>query len=406
MSFQQAILSALTALAGQKFKTFLTLLGIIIGITTLITVVSVIEGANAYIADKVANLGPDVFQLSQFPRISPNFNEYFKAAKWKGIEYEDYVYLADKSKETLRIGFSTRVTDLLKYRQESMENTSVRGVTANVIDMERKLLQDGRFFEAIDDERRRQVAVLGTDVVEQLYSNTDPIGRKIFIGGREFTIIGTLQKQGSVFGQSRDRFVMIPALTLFKIYGQRHRISIVCQAPGEARLASSIEEIRHLMRLRRRIREGMEDTFSISTAETVIGIYRTITSGFFLVTTVIASISLLVGGVVIMNIMLVNVKERTREIGIRKAMGARSRDILMQFLLEAITICLVGGAIGIFLGLGLAVMVEHLTPFPASLRITVVMGGFLVSSLVGVFFGIYPAYRAAQLDPIDALRYE
>ena len=406
MSFKQAILSALAALSEQKFKTFLTLLGIIIGITTLITVVSIIEGANFYVANKVADLGPAVFQVSQFPRVSLNFNEYLKATKWKSIEYEDYVYLAEKSRETLRIGFAARATDLVKHRQQSMENTTIRGVTSNMIDIERKQLQDGRFFNAADGELHRLVAVLGTDIIEQLFDNADPIGKKILIGGREFLVIGTIRKLGSVFGNPRDRFVMIPALTLFKIYGQRRGLSIFCQAPNEAKLAGSVDEVRHLMRIRRQARQGMPDPFSISTADTIMGIYRTITSSFFLVTVVIASISLLVGGVVIMNIMLVNVKERTREIGIRKAMGARSRDILMQFLLEAVTICLVGGAIGIVLGLGLAISVEYWTPFPATIHTTVIIGGFLVSSLVGVFFGIYPAYRAAQLDPIDALRYE
>jgi putative ABC transport system permease protein len=406
MSITQAILSALAALYEQKFKTFLTLLGIIIGITTLITVVTLIEGANFYVADKVADLGPTVFQVSQFPRVSLNFNEYLKAMKWKRIEYEDYQYLANRAQEILRIGFASGATGLVKYRQESMENVTVRGVTPSMIDIEKKVLQDGRFFNASDGELHRQVAVIGADISDHLFEKEDPIGKKVLVGGREFLVIGTISRLGSVFGNSRDRFVMIPAPTLFKIYGQRRSVAIYCQAPDETKLAAAIDEATHLLRVRRQLGAGAVNTFSITTADTIMTIYRTITSSFFLVTIVISSISLLVGGVVIMNIMLVSVKERTREIGIRKAVGGRSKDILLQFLFEAITICIVGGLIGIAFGLGLAKLVELLTPFPADVRVGVVLLGFAVSTLVGVFFGIYPAYRAADLDPIEALRYE
>jgi putative ABC transport system permease protein len=406
MSLKQAILSALAALYEQKFKTFLTLLGIIIGITSLITVETLIEGANFYVADKVADLGPTVFQVSQFPRISLNYNEYIKAMKWKRIEYEDYEYLAERARETLRIGFTTRATGRAKYRQESMDNIAIRGVTPNMIDIEKKELEDGRFFNPSDGEMRRMVAVIGADISEHLFEREDPIGKRMLIGGREFLVIGTIKMLGSVFGISRDRFVMIPAPTLFKIYGQRRSVSIYCQAADQDRLPAAMDEIIHLMRVRRHLSGDAPSTFSITTADTIMGIYRTVTSSFFLVTIVISSISLLVGGVVIMNIMLVSVKERTREIGVRKAVGARSRDILLQFLFEAITICVVGGIIGIVLGLCLAKLVEWLTPFPADVRIGVIIVGFIASTLVGVFFGIYPAYRAAELDPIDALRYE
>lgn len=406
MSLKEAVLSAMSSLLAQKFKTFLTLLGIVIGITTLITIVTLIEGANFYVADKIADLGPAVFQVSQFPRVSLNFNEYLKAMKWKRIEYEDYRYLVEKSRETLRVGFASGANDRVRYRDQTATNTFIRGVTPNMIDIERKEVQDGRFFDESDAEMRRSVCVLGADIAEQLFEREDPISKKILIGGREFLVVGTIKRLGSVFGNSRDKFVMIPAQTLFKVYGSRRSVSIYCQAPTEGKLAGATEEVRHLMRVRRHIVEGQPDTFSITTAETIMGIYKTVTSSFFLVTIIISSISLLVGGVVIMNIMLVNVQERTREIGVRKAVGARSRDILMQFLSEAVTICLVGGLVGIVLGLGIAKLVEYLTPFPANVRVAVILLGFVVSTIVGVFFGIYPAYRAAELNPIEALRYE
>jgi putative ABC transport system permease protein len=406
MGFREAILSALSSLLTQKFKTFLTLLGIIIGITTLITVVTLIEGANFYVSDKIADLGPNVFQLSQFPRVSLNYNEYLKAMKWKRIEHADYLYLLEKSRNPLRIGFSCSANDLIRYRDQTFPSTAVRGVSTNMIDIEKKEIQDGRFVSEADAEMRRQVCVLGADIVEKLFVREDPISKKILVGGREFLVIGTIKPLGSVFGNSRDKFVIIPAPTLFKIYGSRRRVAIYCQARSQDEVEPTIDEIVHLMRIRRHVAEGDPNNFSITTAETIMGIYRTVTSSFFLVTIIISSISLLVGGVVIMNIMLVSVKERTREIGVRKAMGARSRDILMQFLSEAVTICLVGGALGILLGLSIAKLVELLTPFPANIRIVVVVLGFAVSTCVGVFFGIYPAYRAAELDPIEALRYE
>lgn len=406
MSFKEAVLTALSSLLAQKFKTFLTLLGIIIGITTLITVVTLIEGANFYVSDKIADLGPGVFQLSQFPRVSANYNDYLKAMKWKHIEYEDYQYLAEKSHEAVRVGFAAGATDRIRYRDQSLPNVLVRGVSPNLIDIERKEVEDGRFFSESDADMRRSVCLLGADIVDKLFEREDPVGKKILVGGREFLVIGTIKRLGSVFGNSRDKFVLIPAPTLFKIYGSRRSVSIYCKAQSADQVPAAIEEIRHWMRVRRHLGEGQPDNFSVTTAETIMGIYKTITSSFFLVTIIIASISLLVGGVVIMNIMLVNVKERTREIGVRKALGARSRDILMQFLSEAVTLCLVGGLIGILLGIGAAKLVESLTPFPADVRLAVILLGFLVSTFVGVFFGLYPAYRAAELSPIEALRYE
>ena len=406
MTLREAVISALSSIVAQKLKTSLTLLGIIIGITTLITIVTLIEGANFYVSDKIADLGPAVFQVSRTPRVSINYNEFLKAAKWKRIEYDDYLYLSERSKEVLRIGAAATSTDKIRYRDQTSLNTSVRGVTANMIKIERKEVADGRFFSEVDEEMRRMVCVLGADLVDNLFRNQDPIGKKILIGGREFLVIGTIERVGTVFGNSRDKFVMVPTSTLFKIYGHRRSVTIYCQAPSEEWLPISIDEVRYLLRFRRHIKEGGADTFSITTADTIMGIYKTITSSFFIVTLIISSITLLVGGVVIMNIMLVSVRERTKEIGVRKALGARSRDILLQFLSEAVTICLVGGLIGILLGLGIAKLVAYLTPFPADVQFLVILLGFIVSTIEGIFFGIYPACRAAELSPIEALRYE
>lgn len=406
MNILEAVASAVQSLVAQKLRSFLTLLGIVIGISTLIAIVTLIEGANAYISDKVVDLNPDVFQVSQFPRLSVNFNEFLKAQKWKKIEYEDYEALAARTQECRNIGVATSAQDLIKHRDQSSKETRVRGVSPNMIDIERYEVEGGRYFDEPDNEGRRSVCILGADLVDALFPGEDPIGKEITIGGRGFRVIGTIKRLGTIFGASRDKFVLVPIQTLFKIYGSHRSVAIYGQAKRKDELESAVFEARGILRERRHVPFDGEDTFSISTADTIISIYKTITSSFFLVTIIIASISLLVGGVVIMNIMMVSVKERTREIGIRRAVGARQRDILRQFLVEAVTLCTVGGAIGVLTGLLMAKLVEALTPFPADVRLVVVAMGLVVSTMIGLFFGIYPAMRAAKLNPIDSLRYE
>lgn len=406
MTILETLVSAVQSLIAQKLRSFLTLLGIVIGISTLIAIVTLIEGANTYISDKVVDLNPDVFQVSQFPRLFINFNEYIKAQKWKRIEYNDYEALAEQSRECLRIGVAATAQDLIKHRGQSSKNTTVRGVSPNMIDIERYEVEDGRYFDTPDNQGRRPVCILGADLVEALFRGEDPVGKEITIGGRGFRVVGTIKRLGSIFGASRDKFVLVPIQTLFKIYGSHRSVAIYGQARRKDQLESAISEVRGILRERRHVPFGGEDTFSISTADTIISIYKTVTSSFFLVTIIIASISLVVGGVVIMNIMMVSVKERTREIGIRRAIGARQRDILRQFLVEAVTLCTLGGAAGVMVGVFLAKTIEALTPFPADVRPVVVMLGLVVASMIGLFFGIYPAVRAAKLNPIDSLRYE
>lgn len=406
MTILEALLSAVQSLIAQKLRSFLTLLGIVIGISTLIAIVTLIEGANTYITDKVVDLNPDVFQISQFPRVFINFNEYIKAQKWKRIEYEDYEALSARARECRHFGIAATAQDLIKHREQSEKNILVRGVSPNMIEIERYDLEDGRYFDAPDNEGRRAVCVLGADLADLLFPGEDPVEKEVSIGGRNFRVIGMIKRLGTIFGASRDKFVLIPIETLFKVYGSRRSVAIYGQALSKDRLDSAVFEARGILRERRHVPFDAEDTFSVSTADTIISIYKTITSSFFLVTIIIASISLLVGGVVIMNIMMVSVKERTREIGIRRAMGACRRDILRQFLVEAVTLCTVGGGVGILTGLLMAKIIEALTPFPADVRFVVVILGLAASTLIGLFFGIYPAIRAAKLNPIESLRYE
>lgn len=406
MQFTEFLRQAFDSLWSHKLRSALTLLGIIIGISTLITVVTLIEGADRFVEDQMSNLNPDVYQISQYPRVSLNFNDYIKARKWKELKYPDYLALETQLPATDRIGVATTASDLVRRGSQYAEGVTIRGVTPPMLDIEKLELEEGRYIDDFDKSERRSVCVLGKDISEALFPVSDPVGQQIKIGGRPFQVVGAARKMGSVFGHSRDKFVLVPITTLFRQYGSDRSVSIYGQVRDRHRLDDAVAEARAMLRIRRRLSESQEDTFSFTTVDTIVSMYNRITSSFFVTMVVISSIALLVGGVVVMNIMLVTVRERTREIGIRKAMGARYRDILAQFLIEAILLCVVGGAIGIFCGFAFATLIAWLTPFPAAVRTFVVVAGLIVSSVVGILAGVYPAHQAARLSPIEALRYE
>jgi putative ABC transport system permease protein len=265
---------------------------------------------------------------------------------------------------------------------------------------------EGRHLSEVDDAGRRPVCVIGPEVAEELFGALPALGRNIRVGAYEFQVVGVTQAKGKVFGQSQDRFVTVPIRTFSKYWQERGSFSIALKSVDQSSLPVAEQEARNVMRARRHQRPGQPDQFGITNSETWLALYRTLTGGIFVLTIGVAAISLIVGGIVIMNIMLVSVTERTREIGIRKALGARRRDILTQFLVEATTLSLSGGLIGIVLGGGLALVVGAISPLPAALSLPAVLLGVVMSTGVGVFFGSYPAFRAARLDPIEALRYE
>jgi len=406
MRFTEYLRQAFDSLWSHKLRSMLTLLGIIIGISTLITVVTLIEGADHFVEEQMANLNPDVYQLSQFPRVSLNFNDFIKARKWKPIKYADYVALQQQLKATDRIGVASTVSDLVRRGSQYVGGTTIRGVSASMLEIEKLELADGRYLDDLDESERRFVCVLGKEINENLFAASGSVGRQVNIGGRPFHVVGAAREMGSIFGRSRDKFVLVPITTLFKMYGSDRSVAIYGQVRNRRALDDAIAEARAALRIRRRLSRSQEDTFSFTTVGTIVSMYNRITSSFFVTMVVISSIALVVGGVVVMNIMLVSVRERTREIGIRKSMGARYRDILAQFLVEAILLCLAGGAIGILCGFGFATLIAWLSPFPADVRLVVVAAGLMVSSLVGILAGVYPAHQAARLNPIEALRYE
>jgi putative ABC transport system permease protein len=405
---KEILSNAINALLAQKLRSALAVLGIVVGIGALVAMVALVEGAKAYIADRLVTLQPDVFQVSQLPASLLNVNDFIKASKWKRIEYEDYLTVRQSSRECAAVGAESDLMGRLKWRGTVTGSVQVRGLTASMLDIERVDVATGRFFTEAEESQHVAVCLLGADVATDLAAQGSalPAGAEISVLGKPFQVIGTIAPRGSLFGRSQDRFIVVPLTTMLHRFGAHQPLTIYCQQPPDAALASVTDEVRGIMRQRRRLLFDQEDTFFITTADSAAGIYQAVIGGFYLVTIIISGIALTVGGLGVTNIMLVNVRERTREIGLRKAVGARNRDVLAQFLAETVALCLAGGAIGTASGLSIARVIAWVTPLPASSRPLVALAGFAVSTVVGLIAGVYPARRAATLSPIEALRYE
>jgi putative ABC transport system permease protein len=398
---------ALETIRAHKLRTFLTLLGIILSVSTLIIVVALIEGTNRYIADRVANMGANVFLVTQYG-IIPNRKAFMEARRRnKPISWEDYEALRDDMELPLAVGLETRRTGTIKFGDQSLEDIDLRGVTANIGDMDVEEPATGRYITDSDDSHRSLVSLIGADVATRFFPGTDPIGQELLIDGRPFTIVGVAKPLGSVLGQPQDNFVYMPIQTFLKIYGSNPRsMAINIQSRGSDWTLRTQEEARTLMRGRRHLSPGEEDTFGIVSASTLMDLWQSLTAAIASTMVGVVSVFLVIGGVVIMNVMLTSVTERTREIGIRKSLGARKRDILAQFLVESSVLAGIGGAIGVLLATGLSALVGATTSVPMVVPLSAVLVALGVSTAVGLFFGIYPARRAADLDPIEALRYE
>ncbi len=398
---------ALDTIRAHKLRTFLTLLGIILSVSTLIIVVALIEGTNRYIADRVANMGANVFLVSQFGIITDR-KEFVKALRRnRPITWEDYEDLRDNMELPLRVGLEGRRTGILRFGNQTLEDIDVRGVTANIGEMDVEEPATGRYVTDSDDSHRSQVTLIGADVATKLFPGVDPMGQTLFIDGRPFEIVGIAKPMGTVLGQAQDNFAYMPIQTFLKIYGSNQRgMSINVQSRGPEWSVRTQEEARTRMRARRHLQTGQEDSFGIFSASTVMDLWKNLTAAIASTMVGVVSVFLVIGGVVIMNVMLTSVTERTREIGIRKSLGARKRDILLQFLVESSVLAGIGGAIGVLLAAGLSLLVGATTSVPMAIPLSAVLAALGVSTAVGLFFGIYPARRAADLDPIEALRYE
>ena len=407
VSLRDDLWVAVDALIAHKLRAALTVLGLTMGVATLITVMTVVQGANLYVEQKIANLGTNVFRLAKTPFAVVDFTVVVKSLKNKNIDASDYRAVADLCQACEEVGASASDTLSVQYKDKQTDDTTIIGYTPNMVDIDTRTLDLGRYFTPAEDRHAEYVCIVGAALVQQFFPYSDPIGQTIRTGSLEFTVIGTFQKIGSVLGQDQDNFVVIPLTTFLKVRGARTSLTLEIKASGgEKNFAGAQDEARVIMRTRRHDLPGKDDSFFIGTSQSYIALWQSISGSFFAVFVMVSSISAVVGGIVIMNVMLVSVPQRTREIGVRRAVGATKADILRQFMAESLLQCLIGGAIGIAMGFGCALALRTLTSFPASVQTWVAVLGLVISSTIGLFFGIYPAHKAANLDPVNALRTE
>lgn len=407
-SFREAASVAADSLRSSKLRSFLTLLGIILATTTLIAVMSIIHGMDLYIANSVSSMGSDGFRIVRIAFIG-NFDpkKYIEFQKKNPqLSPAEFDYLKSKVTLTKELGMVAGRGVSVSLGTQTLSNVGLNGGTANWIMLGNTQIANGRYFTEIEDTHHATVAVLGADVKNNLFGDTDAVGKTIKIEGRPFTVIGVAVAKGSVFGQSQDAFVDIPIETYFQIYSARQGIAYAARALDQTVLEQSKDEIRMLLRVHRHLRPGQDDNFSVISSDALVGAWDRLTGAIAGTAVAVVSVFMVVGGVVIMNIMLAAVTERTHEIGIRKSVGARRQDILNQFLVESSMLSGIGGLIGVTLAWLVAVLVRTATPVPMAVPISAVLIGVTLSVAVGLFFGIYPAQRASKLDPIEALRVE
>jgi putative ABC transport system permease protein len=409
MHLRESITIALDTLRSHKLRSFLTLLGVIISVCTLVAVVSLVGGVNQYVGDKIAHLGSNTFSVDRFSLDEmTDWDKLLEAQKHnKPIKLEDYEFLRERAHLPVDIAAQVRRnTGELKAGSRVLDDVNVQGATANLINMSTFKVAEGRFLSSTDETHHTPVAFIGADVQREIYGGGDPVDQSLLVDGHEYRVIGVADVQGNAFGHSLDNFVIIPLGTYQKVYGDTESLDVEVQCASPAMIPVTEDEMRMLMRVRRHLKFSDPETFGIIGAEAVMDLWHSITGTIAAVMVGVSSVFLVVGGIVIMNIMLAAVTERTREVGVRKALGARRGDILRQFLVESAVISTTGGVIGIIVAYLFTLAAGWLTPIPFSMPLGAVVVAVVISTAVGLFFGIYPASRAAKLDPIVALRAE
>ena len=397
---------ALDALRAHKLRSFLTLLGVILAVTTLVAVMSVIAGLNMYVADRVANLGANVYIVHRFGIITSE-DAWIKAQKRPLVTMEEYERLRDHMRLASAVAGEEEHLIAVHSGNLTMENCQFIGASPNFAEVRNLTVAEGRFISEADDEHRAEVTFIGPDLAHKFFPNVDPIGKTIRVQTHTYEVIGVAEPLGSAFGQSQDNYMILPLMTWRKGWHQDYDwVAIFVKAPNAELMQQSEDEARMLFRAWRHLPYDAPDNFAIIGSDSIMSLWHDLTGNLAFVATALVSVFLVVGGIVIMNIMLASVTERTREIGLRRAMGARKKQILLQFLTESAVLAATGGLIGILTAYGIVGLVKALFSFPMETPISAVVISLCLSTIVGLFFGIFPAMRAAKLDPIEALRSE
>ena len=407
-SFWEAVRGAARSLESNKLRSFLTLLGIILATATLIAVMSVINGMNRYIAQNVSDMGADGFRVLRMAMIGNWDPKKFLEMQKRNPELsrEEFEFLKSHATMIGDIGMEADRQVKVHYGSQQVDGVELDGVTANGGSLANVEITEGRFFTETEDQRRQPVAFIGNDIKQRFFPAVSPLGKTLFVEGRPFDVVGVAKAKGSVFGNSQDNFLMIPIETYFKIYGARQGISYRARALGPTFVYRAQDQARMLLRSFRHLGPNQDETFAIVSSDSLVTAWDSITGSIAATAVAVVSVFMVVGGVVVMNIMLAVVTERTHEIGIRKSVGARRVDILRQFLVESSMLAATGGLIGVCLAWFVAILVRSATPVPMAVPVSAVIISVALSASVGLFFGIYPATRASRLDPIEALRME
>ena len=406
ITFSETLKLSLDALRAHKLRSFLTLLGVILAVTTLVVVMSVISGLNLYVADRVANLGANVFIVDRFGIITSQ-DQWVKAQKRPLLTLEEFERLRDNMKLATAVAAEEDHNLAVKSGDQVMENVMMMGATPNFADVRNLNVAEGRFITPADEDHRTEVVFIGPDLVKKFFPNVDPIGKTVRVQTHTYEVIGVAEPLGSAFGQSQDNYMLMPLSTWRKGWHTNNDwVAIFVQAPSAELIEASKDEARMLMRAWRHLKNDAPDNFAILGSDSIMELWHQLTGNLAFVAMALVSVFLVVGGIVIMNIMLASVTERTREIGLRRSLGARKQHILLQFLTESAVLAATGGIIGLVGAYIVVFLVKAVFSFPMETPLIAVVLSLCLSTAVGLFFGIFPAMRAAKLDPIEALRSE